>query len=137
MEPVDYRILAEFRYQIRTFLRFSEQEAKASGLQPQQHQLLLALKGLPSGVPPTISSLASRLHLQHHTVVGLADRLCKQGYLIRKGVDGDRRMVHLVITRSGHTVLRQLSIIHRRELQSAVPLLLKTLKKLIDEKRNS
>ena len=45
----DYRALAEFRYQIRRFLHFSEQMARRAGLESQQHQVLLALKGLPEG----------------------------------------------------------------------------------------
>jgi DNA-binding MarR family transcriptional regulator len=132
-DPVDYELLAEFRYQIRAFLQFSEGVAKDAGLQPQQHQLLLAVKGLPRDVAPSISALAARLHLKHHTVVELADRLCSHGLLSRKESPSDRRIVHLVITRRGEALLRKLSIIHRKELQSAAPELLKTLKKLVHE----
>jgi hypothetical protein len=44
-------------------------------MESQQHQLLLALKGLPRGIKPTISALAERMQLQHHNTVGLVDRL--------------------------------------------------------------
>jgi DNA-binding MarR family transcriptional regulator len=132
-KKVDYQLLADFRYEIRSFLRFSENAAMEMGLQPQQHQLLLTVKGLNAETAPTISNLAARLHLKHHTVVELVDRLCDRGFLIRKGAPSDRRMVHLVITRRGEALLRKLSLIHQQELQAAAPRLLKTLKKLIHE----
>ena len=71
----DYRALAEFRYQLRRFDRFSERAARAVGLEPQQHQLLLAVKGMPAGVHATIGLLAERLQVQHHTAVELVDRM--------------------------------------------------------------
>ena len=60
----EYQALAEFRYQLRCFLRFSEQAARTVGLEPQQHQLLLALKGLPEGRIATVGELAERLQIQ-------------------------------------------------------------------------
>ena len=63
----DYRELAELRYQVRRFLHFSEQAAQQMGLEPQQHQVMLALKGLPLGIRPTIGTRAERLQLQHHS----------------------------------------------------------------------
>jgi len=74
----DYRGLGEFRYQIRRFLRFSEQVAREAGIEPQQHQLLLAIKGLPEGVVASISILAERLQIQHHSAVELVDRLVER-----------------------------------------------------------
>jgi len=71
----DYRALAEFRYQIRQFLHFSEKAARSAGLNPQHHQLLLALKGIPKGLLPSINEIARRLHLRHHSVVELTNRL--------------------------------------------------------------
>jgi len=71
----DYRELAELRYQARRFLHFSKQAAQQLGLEPQQHQLMLALKGLPLGIRPTIGTLAERLQLQHHSTVELVNRL--------------------------------------------------------------
>ena len=67
--------MAELRYQIRRFMRFSENAAQQAGMEPHQHQLLLALKGLPRGMKPTITALAERMQLQHHSTVGLVDRL--------------------------------------------------------------
>ena len=73
--PPDTEALAEFRYQIRRFLHFSEEQARESAWSPQQHQLLLAIKGLPQGRRATIGEIASRLQLRHHSAVELVDRL--------------------------------------------------------------
>ena len=71
----DYQALAELRYQIRRFVHFSEQASRTAGLEPQQHQLMLALKGLPKGVRPRIGELAERLQIRHHSTVELVNRL--------------------------------------------------------------
>ena len=73
--PLDYESLAQVRYQIRRFQRFSERAARAVGLEPHQHQLMLALKGLPQGVRPRVRELAERLQIQHHSTVELVNRL--------------------------------------------------------------
>jgi DNA-binding MarR family transcriptional regulator len=127
----DYVLLAEFRYQIRAFLRFSEDAARAQGLSAQQHQLLLALKGLPAGTPPNVGVLAERLHLRHHSTVELIDRLADRGYVARKRQAADRRQIHVAITARGNAVLRTLTRIHREELHQAGPQLLDTLQKLL------
>src|SRR5262245_58317102 len=117
----EYRALAEFRYLIRRFLAFSEGAARKAGLSPQQHQLLLAVKGLPAGMKPTIRVLAERLQLRHHSTVELADRMEEQG-LLRRARDGtDRRAVHLEVTRRGEALLARLSLAHRAELRARLP----------------
>src|SRR5215475_7745241 len=88
---LDYRALSELRHQIRKFLTFSEREARAAGLEPQQHQLLLAVKGLPESTRPTVSALAERLCLRHHTVVGLVDRLSTAKLVARRPSKQDGR----------------------------------------------
>lgn len=128
----DYQTLAEFRYQIRTFLAFSEAVARSHGLDAQQHQLLLALKGLPSDTAPTIGALAERLHIRHHSAVGLVDRLTSKGLVTRSADHEDRRRVHLRITRRGEALLRRLTTIHAQELSTAGPSLLRTLRKLLN-----
>lgn len=129
MSLPDYQALAELRYQIRRFLHFSEQAARRMGLEPQQHQLMLALKGLPPGARPRIGELAERLQLQHHSTVELVDRLVAGGYIRRQQSGDDRREVLLSLTPKGETVLRQLSLSHQDELGLQGPALLAALKR--------
>ena len=75
----DYRVLAAFRFEIRKFLAFSEKAAREAGVEPQQHQLMLAVKGLPAEQRPTIRALADRLCVEHHTTVALVDKLHEAG----------------------------------------------------------
>lgn len=128
----DYRTLAEFRFQIRRFLAFSERAARAHGLDAQQHQLLLALKGLPADTAPTVGALAERLHVRHHSAVGLIDRLDQKGLVARESDPADRRRVLVRISPRGEAILRKLTHLHQEELSSAGPLLLATLRSLLD-----
>lgn len=129
----EYRALAAFRFQIRRFIHFSEQAAHAAGLEPQQHQLMLALKGFPDGKSATISDLAERLQLQHHSTVELIDRSVRQSLVERSRGTTDRRQVFVTLTAHGNALLRELSLHHRRELRSAGPALVHALRALIDD----
>lgn len=131
----DYESLAEFRHQIRRFLRFSERAAREAGLEPRQHQLLLALKGLPANVRPKIAEVAERLQIQHHSAVELVNRLEAAGFVRRQRGSEDRREVHLQLTPKGEKVLRELSLHHRSELRSQGPALLDSLEQLVTESR--
>lgn len=133
----DYESLAELRYQIRCFLSFSEQAARAAGLEPRQHQLMLSLKGLPQDARPTIGELAERLQIQHHSTVELVNRLAAAGYVRRKRDGDDRREVLVALTPRGEKVLRELSLHHRAELRSAGPALVDALRRAMREPRNS
>ncbi len=124
---VDYRALAEFRYQIRRFLGFSERAARRSGLEPRQHQLLLALKGLPDDVEPTIGELAQRLQVEHHSAVEMIDRLQRRRLVARVRDERDKRRVCVQLTSRGDALLRGLSVSHRDELRSAAPALVRAL----------
>jgi DNA-binding MarR family transcriptional regulator len=128
---VDYRALAEFRYQLRRFLHFSEQKARSIGLEPQQHQLLLAVKGMPKNTKATIGELAERLQLQHHSTVELVDRLVERGLVERRRDDEDHRRVIVYLTDGGEEVLRQLSETHLTELRTIGPDLVRVLSTLI------
>ena len=87
----DFESLAEMRYQIRRYLRFSEEASRAAGLEPRQYQLMLAIKGLPKNVRPRIGELAERLQIQHHSTVELVNRLAAGGYVRRHRAGDDRR----------------------------------------------
>ena len=129
----DYRALAEFRCQLRCFLRFSEQAARGAGLEPQQHQLLLALKGMPAGMAPTIGALAERLQVRHHSAVELVDRMEARGLVRRVHAGADRRQVLVRLTPRGERILPRLSLAHRAELRSVAPVLLCALEELVGD----
>jgi DNA-binding MarR family transcriptional regulator len=123
----DHRRLAEFRYRIRRFLAFSEAAARAVGLEPQQHQVLLAATGLPDGIEPSIGVLAERLQIQHHSAVSLVDRLEERNLVQRVRGEEDHRQVFVRLTPTGETLLRELSRHHLAELRASGPLLVQAL----------
>ena len=129
---IDYEALADFRYEIRRFLNFSERLVRAAGIEPQQHQALLAIKGLPAHRVATIGVLAERLLIQHHSAVELVNRLEAKGLLRRARGVVDRREVVLTLSRRGEALLKQLTRPHHAELQSARPKLLEALAAAID-----
>lgn len=135
LSSTEYQALAEFRYQIRRFLHFSEEQARLSGLEPQQHQLLLAIKGLPEGRRATIREIAARLQLRHHSTVELVNRLEAKGLIGRIPGETDRREVLVELTRSGEAILRRLTLAHREELLTAGTELSKALRAVLQQSR--
>ena len=131
-----YESLAELRYQIRRFLHFSEQASRAAGLEPQQHQFMLALKGLPKGTRPRVGELAERLQLKHHSTVELINRLAAAGLVSRHRAENDRRAVLVTLTAKGEKILRTLSLHHRSELRAQGPALIAALKRAIPKNRD-
>ncbi|MGC1451658.1 MAG: MarR family transcriptional regulator [Candidatus Sulfotelmatobacter sp.] len=127
----DYQALAEFRYQIRKFLRFSEQAVEAAGMERGQYQLMLAVKGMPEGVRPRIRELANRMQIQHHSAVELINRLETGGYVRRERAQDDRREVLLALTSKGEQVLAELALHHHDELRRAAPDLVAALRRLM------
>lgn len=128
----EYQALAEIRYQIRRFLAFSERIARAAGLESQQHQALLALKGLPEGKQATVGYLAERLQLQHHSTVELINRLAENNYVRRRRDEVDQRRVIVELTGRGEEILRELTLAHRDELQLTGPALVRALNAVIE-----
>jgi DNA-binding MarR family transcriptional regulator len=133
----DYEALANVRYRIRSFLEFSEAAAREAGIEPQQHQLLLALKALRPGEKSTIRVVAARLLTQHHSAVELVARCVDRGHVRSTRSALDRREVALQITARGERVLERLSVAHREELRAAAPLLLASLKALLARRRDT
>jgi len=127
LSPEQYQDLSEFRRSIRGFLHFSESTAKEQGIEPQQHQLLLAIRGLPAGVKPTIRELASRLFIQHHSAVELVNRGERSGTVVRLAGEEDRREVLVHLTNEGRAALKRLAVAHRDELERSGPGLAKAL----------
>lgn len=131
VSPAEYRALAEFRYRLRRFVRFSEEAATEVGIEPRQHQLLLAVRGLPLGFAPTVGVLAERLQLRHHSTVELIDRCEARGLVRRTPHGSDRRQVVVALTASGQRLLRRLSVAHRSELRTVGSELLESLAALV------
>lgn len=119
----DYTRLLGFRTALRRFLHWSEDEARAAGLTPAQHQLLLAIKGHPGEAAPTVGELSEYLVLRHHSVVELIDRAVDAGLVRRQRDERDHRVVHLLLTSRGETRIEELSRLHLEELQRLAPLL--------------
>jgi DNA-binding MarR family transcriptional regulator len=129
----DYQALAEFRYQIRRFLHFSEQAVKQAGLERGQYQLMLAIKGIPAGVRPRIRELANRMQIRHHSAVELVNRLEAGGFVHRTRAQHDRREVLLALTAKGEKVLGELALHHHNEIRSAGPELVAALRRIMRE----
>ncbi len=110
------RHLAQFRYELRKFLRFSERLARTKGITPQQHQLLLGVEGFTGRSWATISELAEFLQERHNAVVGLVGRARRRGLVSKLPVAGDRRAVRVELTPLGRKMLAELAALHRKEL---------------------
>jgi DNA-binding MarR family transcriptional regulator len=130
LDLADYRALHEFRFQIGRFLHFSEEAARAEGLEPRQHQLLLAVRATDGG-QPTVGELAARLFIRHHSAVELADRLTERGLAVRVRTGSDRRQVRIRLTELGEETLHRLSGAHRDELRHAGPSLAAALSEVL------
>jgi DNA-binding MarR family transcriptional regulator len=126
----DYAALASLRRSLRNFLVFSEQAARRSGLTPQQHQAILAIRGFGSENGITVGDLAAHLLLKHHTAVGLADRLVRAKLVVRTPDKRDRRRVLLTLTAKADRALKKLSATHRSEIRRNAPQLIRLLRDL-------
>lgn len=129
------RALAEFRYELRRFLHFSEGAARAAGLEPRQHQLLLALRGFAGTPKVTIGDLAARLVLRHNSTVELVNRMARHGLVRRVRAPEDHRRVLVNLTARGERVLERLSRHHLSELRSAGPQLIRALESVVARAR--
>jgi len=128
---VDYQTLAELRYHIRRFLRVREDAARLAGVEPQQYQLLLQVKGLVGRGPATIGALAERLQIRHHATVQLVDRLVDNRMARRRRAESDRRGVVVELTPRGEAVLRRLALYSLTELRTEGPALAAALTRLM------
>ncbi|HET7573818.1 MAG TPA: MarR family transcriptional regulator [Solirubrobacterales bacterium] len=117
MKQSDYARLLRFRSELRRFLQWSEAQAKAEGVTPGQHQLLLAIKGHDDPRGPTIGEAADYLALRHHSAVGLVNRAEGSGLIERRRDPIDHRMIHLHLTALGERLIRRLSAAHLEELR--------------------
>jgi len=123
MSPADFENLLVFRTSLRRFLHWSQTQARAVGLTPAQHQLLVAIKGHPGDQDPTISDLAEYLLLRHHSVVELVDRAAIAGVVTRQRDAEDGRLTRVALTTDGEARLARLSPAHLDELRNLAPVL--------------
>jgi DNA-binding MarR family transcriptional regulator len=130
MTKTEYEALAEFRYTLRSFLHFSSVAAKEIGLTAQQYQAMLVIKGFPGREQITVSELAERLHVRHHSAVGLADRLAAGNLISRSPALDDRRQVFITLTEHGCDILERLASTHRKELRQLSPQLHSLLERI-------
>lgn len=118
LTDADYATLAAFRHALRRFVAFSEAEAKAAGLTPQQHQALLAIKGKGGDAGLSVGDIAAHLLIRHHSAVELVDRMAASG-LVRRAADStDGRRILVGLTRRAERLLGDLSATHLEELRA-------------------
>lgn len=119
LEKSDFETLSEFRYQLRRFLRFSEEAVQAHGVTPQQYLLMLHTQGFPGRDWASVGELAERLQMVPHGAVALVKRCEALGLVQRQRSVEDRREVQVSLTAQGVEVLEKLAFLHREELKSA------------------
>jgi DNA-binding MarR family transcriptional regulator len=123
MSDGDFQNLLTFRTSLRRFLHWSQTQARAVGLTPAQHQLLVAIKGHSGDQDPTISDLAEYLLLRHHSVVELVDRAAAAGVVERSRDAEDGRLTRVALTPDGEARLSRLGPAHLDELRNLAPVL--------------
>ena len=116
LSKYDYEQLADFRYQLRRFLRISEELTQLHGITPLQYQLLLQVKGFPGREWATIAELAERLQAHHHGVVALTSRCEKAGLVARRPASRDKRCVEVHLKPKGEKLLHELALLHQDQL---------------------
>ncbi|HET9400920.1 MAG TPA: MarR family transcriptional regulator [Candidatus Acidoferrales bacterium] len=130
-----YRALAEFRYHIRLFFNATDDAVRTAGLEPEQYQLLLALRGMPQGETATIRQLAQRLQVRHNTAVERIDRLERMRLVRRAHSAADRREVLIDLTPRGDAIFKKLAELRLRELRRSGPALVRALGNVVEAAR--
>ena len=131
LSPDDYEALAEFRYLLRKFLRFSKDFLMATaGLNPEQYEALLAIRAFAAPVGLTISQLSERLQVKHHSAVNIVDRLVERKLVTREAGETDRRRRHVQLTAKGEKLIEELAIAHRKEIRLRSADMIKALERL-------
>lgn len=107
------------------------------GLEPQQYQVLLAIKGVALDVEMTVGMLAERMLVRPHTAVEMIDRLAARGMVVRSPHKTDHRKMLVRLTAKGERTLRALALASREELQNSGPALVRALRKLVSKRSNT
>ncbi len=116
VDKTRYEALSDFRFRLRSFLRFSENAAREEGITVLQYQLMLHTQGFEGREWATVSEIAERLQAQPHGVVALVSR-CEEGGLVqRKPSQIDRRQVEVHLLPAGRKKLARLAALHADQL---------------------
>jgi DNA-binding MarR family transcriptional regulator len=113
----DFQELSLFRYQLRCFLRHSEDICRRHGVTPLQYQLLLHLLGGEARQWATVGELAERLQAKHHGTVMLVDRCEQSGFVQRVQGREDRRRSEVHLLARGAELARCIAALHQPELR--------------------
>lgn len=116
LNKYDFEQLAEFRYQLRIFLRFSEEITQQHGITVLQYLLLLQIKGYPGRDWANIAELAERLQSHHHGVVTLVNRCEKAGLVTRRLSQIDKRRVEILLSKKGDQLVNQIAELHQDQV---------------------
>jgi|SRR5439155_22756945 len=131
LHPNDYEALAEFRYLLRRFLRFSKDFLRATaGINPEQYEALLAIKAFAAPEGLNISQLSERLQVKHHSAVNIVDRLAAAKLITREAGETDRRQRHVQLTAKGERLIEELAAVHRKEVRGRSAEMIKALERL-------
>lgn len=134
VRPAKLAELAEFRYQLRRFLSFSEMASEEAGISAQQYQLLQVIAAVPAGQECSISYIATRMIVRHHSAVELVDRAEKAGLVRRVADESDHRRALVEMTEKGGELVSHLVKQHLMEVETAGPELLRALERLVGAK---
>lgn len=116
LKKSDYTALAKFRSSLRRFLHQTSEAARELGVTPQQHQVMLSIKGMQGRSWLSISELADSLQVKHHSMVALVDRCEKAGIVQRTRGTEDRRVARVSLTADGEKIIEKLSSENKQEL---------------------
>jgi DNA-binding MarR family transcriptional regulator len=131
--PADrLKTLAEFRFQLRKFLSFSEIATERRGIPTQQYQLMQVIAAAPEGQQVSIGYLAERMVLRHNSTVELVDRAERAGLVRREHDESDLRRSIVKLSPRGEQVLQELVEEHLSELAPRCDYLIRALEDLRD-----
>lgn len=133
LSEIEYEALANLRYKIRKFRQFSGKAAEKLGLTRQQHQALLAIKGLGIGGRMTLSDLASKLFLASTEAAELVASLQEAGLV---AIDArQKRRPAVMLTEQAEELLHRLTSAHLYEIREMAPELMQALRMLADHRQ--
>ena len=122
--------LADFRYQLRTFLSFSESASESCGIAAQQYQLMQVIGSVPADRQASISYIADRMILRHNSTVELVDRAERAGLVERRHDEHDLRRSLVQLTAQGWAILEKLVALHLEELHLHAEAMMRALRKV-------